>query len=894
MFRTTKATVLGAAFTGLLAIAAAPIHADTEGAGEGQGKTLVVGSEQDYPPFAVGGTDATADGFTVELWKAVAKEAGLSYAIHVRPFNQILREFREGKVDVLINLAQSDERRGFADFTVPHVTIHGAIFVRKGHSAIHSESDLAGKSIIVLNADLGHDYAVSKGWQRQLVLVDTAAQGFRLLAAGRHDAILLGKLAGLQTLRELAISNVEAADGQAGFAQKFSFAVRKGNADLLAKINEGLALTKSSGVYDGLYEKWFGVYEQREPSLRLLLIYLGPLLAGPLLFAGYSAYKRQKERRQAAESMQLASLVYQNSSEAMMVTDASGAIISVNPAFTELTGYAQDEIVGQTPSILNSGRHDHAFYQAMWREIDSTGRWQGEIWNRRKGGEIYAERLTINTIFDGGGAPYRRVALFFDITQEKRTEELIWKQANFDALTQLPNRRMVHSRLEHEISRSQRDGLSLALMFIDLDRFKEVNDTLGHDMGDILLKDAAQRLKHCVRETDTVARLGGDEFTVILCGLDHAGNAERVAEAILRKFAEPFRLKDELVYVSASIGITLYPDDAAGIDELLKNADQAMYAAKQRGRNRYNYYTSCMQEAALARMRLVGDLRVALASGQFRLAYQPIVELGTGAIHKAEALLRWHHPARGEVGPAEFIPVAEETGLISDLGNWVFYEASRQVALWRAAHDPLFQVSVNKSPVQFRVEGNTHATWFEHLRKLGLPGQSVVVEITESLLMDASAAINAQLLEFRDAGIQVSLDDFGTGYSSLSYLKKFHIDYLKIDQSFVRNLAAGSDDLALSEAIVVMAHKLGMKVIAEGVETEEQRGLLAAIGCDFGQGYLFSKPLEAEAFGCLLERSRAGLMGLNGFAGRQALANQSSLPPLQACLAHARKGDGPA
>lgn len=851
MFRVFKQTRIWAALISLLVIVDAPLHADMEWPREEQDKTLVVGSEQDYPPFAVGKTDATADGFTIELWKAVAREAGLSYVIHVRPFNQILREFREGKIDVLINLAQSNERRTFADFTVPHVTVHGAIFVRKGDFSIHSEADLAGKSIIVLNGDLGHDYAVAQGWQSRLVLVDTAEEGFKLLAGGHHNAMLLSKLVGMQTLRKLDVSNIETADGQAGFAQKFSFAVRKGNADLLAKINEGLAITKSIGAYDVMYEKWFGIYEQRAQDFKSILLYLSPFLACPLMFSGYSIYKRQKERKQAVEFMKIASLVYQNSSEAMMVTEANGVIISVNPAFSKLTGYAQEEVVGKTPKFLRSGRHDQAFYQAMWRQIDSIGCWQGEIWNRRKGGQIYPERLTINTVFDGKNLPQRRVALFSDITQEKQTEELIWKQANFDALTELPNRCMVHSRLKEEISRSRRDRSSLALMFLDLDDFKEVNDTLGHDVGDALLKETAQRLKHCVRETDTVARLGGDEFTIILCGL-HNHNIERVAEDILRKICEPYRLGDELVYVSASVGITLYPQDATGIDELFKNADQAMYAAKQNGRNRYNYYTTSMQEAALTRMRLIGDLRVALANDQFRLAYQPIVELDTGAIHKAEALLRWHHPTRGLIGPAQFIPIAEETGIISEIGDWAFYEASRQVAKWRDTYDSLFRVSVNKSPVQFRCESNAHAAWFKHLRQLGIPGHSVVLEITESVLMDASAAINERLMEFRDSGIQISLDDFGTGYSSLAYLKRFHIDYLKIDQSFVRNLGDGTDDLALIEAIVIMAHTLGIKVIAEGVETEEQRGLLAAIGCDFGQGYLFSKPLETEEFGHLL------------------------------------------
>ncbi|MDZ4202304.1 MAG: EAL domain-containing protein [Gallionella sp.] len=576
------------------------------------------------------------------------------------------------------------------------------------------------------------------------------------------------------------------------------------------------------------------------------------------------------ERSRNADALKLAAMVYQHSSEAMAVTDSDNHIIAINPAFTHLTGYSAQEVLGRNPHILSSGRHDRAFYASMWKTLNETGLWQGEIWNRHKSGNIFAESLLINTIYNDDGSPYRRVSLFSDITQKKLSEELIWKQANFDNLTGLPNRRMFHDRLEQEVKKTHRAGLQMALMFMDLDRFKEVNDTLGHDMGDILLREAAHRIASCVRESDTVARLGGDEFTIILGEIEDPDSVDRIAQNILNKLNEPFLLASEVAYVSASIGITLYPDDATSIDALVKNADQAMYAAKDQGRNRYSYFTPTMQEAAQARMRLAKDLRTALLEKQFEIYYQPIILLSGDAattdsdasairhrLQKAEALIRWHHPVRGLVSPAEFIPIAEETGLIIEIGDWVFFEAARQVARWRATHRADFQVSVNKSPVQFQSDVAGHDTWLGHLRELGLPGQSVVVEITESLLLDASNTINEKLLAFRDAGMQVSLDDFGTGYSSMAYLKKFDIDYLKIDQSFVRNLAAHSEDMAICEAMIVMAHKLGMKVIAEGIETAEQRDLLTAAGCDYGQGYLFSRPVPAAEFEKLLGEGKA-------------------------------------
>lgn len=441
-----------------------------------------------------------------------------------------------------------------------------------------------------------------------------------------------------------------------------------------------------------------------------------------------------------------------------------------------------------------------------------------------------------------------RTSVLQNITERKRAEALILQQAFFDTLTGLPNRRMLRDRMEQEIKKCRRDGQLLALLFIDLDHFKGVNDTLGHGNGDLLLVEAAQRLRRCVRESDTVARMGGDEFTVLVTGLDETKSLEPLLQKILTALGQVFQLGSEQVFVSASIGVTLYPVDGHAIDDLLKNADQALYVAKGAGRNRYSFFTPALQEAAQTRARLAHDLRTGLAEQQFHMVYQPIVDLATGAIHKAEALIRWQHPTRGMVNPATFIPIAEASGLIVDIGEWVFAQAAHQVKAWRAALHPDFQISVNKSPVQFQHDTADRPSWALQLQTLGLPGSSIVVEITEGLLLDTSPSVVTRLLDIGNAGIQVSLDDFGTGYSSLSYLQKFDIDYLKIDQSFVRHLIPDSTDLALCKAIIVMAHALGMKVIAEGVETEQQRDLLAAAGCDYGQGYWFARPMAAEAF----------------------------------------------
>ncbi len=559
------------------------------------------------------------------------------------------------------------------------------------------------------------------------------------------------------------------------------------------------------------------------------------------------------ERKKAEEALKLASMVYENSSEAILVTDALNRIVAVNPAFERTTGYSLDEVSGKNPRIFKSGRHGVDFYRAMWQALKTEGHWHGEVWDKRKDGDEHAKLLTINVIKDDKGEVFRHVALFSDITERKAFEELVWRQANFDPLTKLPNRRMFHDRLEQEAKKAHRTGQSMALLLIDLDRFKEVNDSLGHDMGDLLLIETAKRIGDCVRESDTVARLGGDEFIVILSELDDPTNVERIAQNIINKLTASFKLGPEKAFISASIGISLYPNDTTRLDDLFKNADQAMYVAKNEGRNRFSYFTADLQEAANKRRSLTNDLRIALSGEQLRVYYQPIVELATGQIHKAEALIRWQHPERGLVSPVEFIALAEETGLIVPIGDWVFKEAVQQVKQWRSNYCESFQISVNKSPVQIRQDDRVHVAWPEYLKQHQMPGQSINIEITEGVLMNAESRINKKLLRFRDAGIQVSVDDFGTGYSSLAYLKEFDIDYLKIDRSFVHNLGPDSNDLALCEAIIVMAHKLGLKVIAEGVETAMQRDLLQTAGCDYAQGYLYSKPVPPAEFEKLLK-----------------------------------------
>ncbi len=537
--------------------------------------------------------------------------------------------------------------------------------------------------------------------------------------------------------------------------------------------------------------------------------------------------------------------IVHSAEEGIWEIDSQARTSFVNPKMASMLGYSIEEILGQ-PLVAFMDDEGRALLERNIARRQQGIAERHEFKFMRKDGNVLWATLATNPIFDHAGAYLGALALVSDITQSHQSSELIWQQANFDQLTALPNRHMFHDRLAQEMKKARREGLLLALLFIDLDGFKQVNDRYGHEQGDALLVEAAARITACVRATDTLARLGGDEFVVIVPGLDHAASADRVAHNIIASLRQPFRLDGGDGSVSASVGIALFPSDASDAAELLRHADQAMYAAKNAGRNRFHYFTPDLQQAAQRRQRLSADLRHALANGQFELYYQPIVNLNTGMIERAEALLRWRHPERGLLHPHDFMPYAESSGLIVDIGDWVFRRASEQVRLWQQELGRPFQVSINQSPAQLR--GSGAAGWLDHVETLGLAPRSIVIDVTESVLLDDAAEVLERLRQYRAMGLQVALDDFGTGYGSMAHLRRFDIDFVKIDRSLVQDMVGDSSDLALCEALIVMAHKLGLKVVAEGVETPAQQALLVAAGCDYAQGYVFAHAVQANKF----------------------------------------------
>ena len=537
----------------------------------------------------------------------------------------------------------------------------------------------------------------------------------------------------------------------------------------------------------------------------------------------------------------------------MMITDANGVIVKVNRAFTDNTGFTSEEAVGQTPALIKSPRHGEAFLAEMWETVRRDGAWRGEIWTRRKNGEEHPDWLTLTAVKGANGEITHHVGLQTDISLLKAAEREIEQLAFYDPLTALPNRRLLMDRLKHALGASARSRRTGALLFIDLDNFKSLNDTLGHDKGDLLLQQVAQRLTSCVREIDTVARLGGDEFVIMLEELssdahDAESQTEMVVKKVLAALNQDYLLDGHAHHSSPSIGITLFNGHNHSIEDLLKRADLAMYEAKMAGRNGARFFDPAMQTAVAERVTLENDLRLAVAERQFMLYYQAQVDLATGHLIGAEALIRWLHPRRGLVSPNEFITPAEETGLILPIGSWVLETACHQLAYWATRPEMAhLSLAINVSPGQFR-RPDFVSQVLDALDKAGVDPRKLKLELTESMMLENVEDIIAKMTALKARGIGCSLDDFGTGYSSLSYLKRLPMDQLKIDRSFVQELANGSSDAAICAATIDLARNLHFKVVAEGVETDAQREYLKAIGCDFMQGYLVSRPLPPSEF----------------------------------------------
>lgn len=561
------------------------------------------------------------------------------------------------------------------------------------------------------------------------------------------------------------------------------------------------------------------------------------------------------ERLKAEAELRLQAAIFEYSDEGIIVTDVSKRILSVNRSFTKITGYEAHEAIGQFPSMLKSGLHDKAFYDEMNASIADNGLWIGELWNRRKNGENFPVWMSINGVRNKDGVLTHYFSVFTDLTERKNAERQIYRLAYYDTLTSLPNRARLYTLLRQTLLEAKRNKTHGAILFIDLDRFKQINDSLGHAYGDILLKEVAVRLSASLRGSDIIARIGGDEFVVALVDITKREDASIVAQKIFHSLSTPIMMEGHELQISASIGISVYPDDGDDAETLIRNADVAMYRAKQgETHDGYVFFSPDMNKRALERLTLESNLRRALERDELLLHYQPQLNLQSGKMIGAEVLLRWDHPGTGLIPPGTFIPLAEETGLIIPIGQWVLETVCARNKEWQRAGLPIVRLAVNISAKQFRP--TLPRLVAEILARHELETRFLELEITESMIMQNVEGVIAMMDDFQLLGISLSLDDFGTGYSSLNYLKRFPIDKLKIDQSFVRGVTKDADDEAITRAIISLSRNLGLRVIAEGVETEEQLAFLRSFGCEEIQGYYYSRPLPEDEFVKFLQNAK--------------------------------------
>jgi diguanylate cyclase (GGDEF)-like protein/PAS domain S-box-containing protein len=584
-----------------------------------------------------------------------------------------------------------------------------------------------------------------------------------------------------------------------------------------------------------------------------------PLIANGTVTGYVVLFSDITQRKLTEKSLQLADSVFRHITEGVLVAGAGGTILRVNRALCDMVGYSEQELIGQSRPPYRSGEHPPVFYQQLWDTLLENGLWEGEIWNRRKSGEIFPTWQTIVAVRNGTETPEQFVSVTRDITEQRRSEQRIHKLAYFDTLTNLPNRELFFDRFGHAIARAQRQGTEIALLFLDLDRFKNVNDTLGHPVGDRLLQAVAERLQCLVRGEDTIARLGGDEFTILLESVGHHGSVSEVARKVVDGLSEPFSVDAQQLHIGTSVGISLYPADGEDATTLVKHADAAMYQAKAAGRSNYQFYAESMSSHSSERVAMEAHLHRAINNGEFILHFQPQYS-SEGRLIGVEALIRWDDPVMGLIAPDRFIPLAEETGLIVAIGEWVLFAACRQLVEWRNSGAPPMRISVNLAGPQI-IRGNIVATVARALEETGIDADALELEVTETFVMDQIDHTVEILSDLRALGVRIAIDDFGTGHSSLATLKRLPADTLKIDRAFVRDIPEDPNDMAIARAILAMGRQLKLKTVAEGVETDAQRDFLASEGCDYFQGFFFARPLPAEAIETLWHTPRAGQGG---------------------------------
>ncbi|WP_218938123.1 EAL domain-containing protein [Billgrantia lactosivorans] len=821
-----------------------------------ENEPIVFVSQSRYPPFEFLDGNDERHGMMVELAQWIATEAGFHAQLTDTHFQQAQERVLSGDAHVLTSLFHSEARDRRFDFTQTVFEVPAAIFVAVERPDIALAEDLDGKRVATQRGDYAQEYLASRDIEVELVETDDFASAARAVMAGDADAMVGDEQIVFYYLYSSGLQGSMKRVGEPLYVGLNAMAVAEGNALLQSILDKGIDHARASGTLDRLSEKWVGAeLPGSEFDWRRYWPYGAGLALLVALIVAWNVRLRQVVRRKTAE-LRLVASVFSHAREGIVITDAKGDILEVNEAFTRITGYRRDEALGRNPRFLQSGRQERGFYQALWRELLEKGAWEGEIWNRRKSGETFPELLTISKVCDRQGRISHFVAVFTDISRHKDYERQLQNMAFFDSLTELPNRILLSDRLRQAMLAARRSGCKVSLAYLDLDGFKEINDRLGHDVGDRVLVRIAERLTSALREADTVARLGGDEFIIVLPEQSDVASVARLIARLLRRIAEPIEIEGDSLYVSGSIGVVHFsPEDEIEPEQLIRQADQAMYQAKQAGKNRFHIFDAEHDRAVRGHHESVERIREALAHDEFVLYYQPKVNMASGEVVGVEALVRWQHPARGLLAPAAFLPVIQQHPLAIDLGEWVLAQALGQFETWASAGIRL-PVSVNIDAIHLQQADFVERLRREIARHPSVTHGDLMLEVLETNALEDVAHVASVMKACRAFGVEFALDDFGTGYSSLTYLRHFPASMLKIDRSFVHDMLDDPEDLTILEGVLGLAVAFRRDILAEGVETLLHGRLLLAMGYQLGQGYAIARPMPAKAIPAWLESWR--------------------------------------
>jgi len=821
-----------------------------------QNPTIRIAPDPNFLPIEHIDSQGIYTGIAADYMQLLEKKIGIKFTlIQTKNWQQSIELMQQRQADVWPIAAASSQRLSYMNFTAPYLSIPAVILVRDSNPNSDIKlSDLKNKRVLVLSNYAFHDYVSTKHPWLKVIPEQDIKLALRDISTGAADAFIVNLAAGIYYMEELGIENIKIS-GETGFNYDLALGVRNDKPTLISILQTGLDNITEKEKME-IYWRWVNTdtsdrYSMKEVAISILTVLtIGVVIV--TIFWNFLLKREVKSRTNALENeltehrktekqLDVFAKVFETATEGIVITDPDLNIVKINKACCDATGFTEKNVIGRHVTEFQDKNQDNQIYLDAWDSINSCGHWTGELSYRKKDGNYLPIWVNFNSLKNKWNETAFYIGMFSDISDLKSNEEKLRHQAYFDSLTGLPNRMNFKERVRSNIADSHRHNKQFAIMFMDLDRFKFVNDTLGHAIGDLLLITAAHRIKKALRETDTVARLGGDEFTIIVTDAEHNERLGAVAEKILNQLEKPMKLEGHDIYVTGSIGIAIYPEDGEDFDTLTKHADAAMYQAKDSTGDSYHFFQPEINEVAEHRMALERELRKAADLHQLEVYYQPKVDTRDGKLKGLEALIRWHHPDLGDISPGEFIPVAEDTGLIVDLGYWIFHQVCRDVKKWSNENYVVPQVSINISPRQFHQKDLVEQL-IKSCEETDINPNQLELEVTEGLVINNLDLAISMLQKLRDLGFSIAMDDFGTGYSSLSYLKKMPLDIVKIDQSFVRDMCNNRDDEAIITAIISMAHSLDLEVVAEGVETEQQLNFLKQHGCDLMQGYYFGVP----------------------------------------------------